>query len=186
MTDTQRLPAGFDEAFDPLFRRASLVGRRILSDPAAAEDVAAETLARAYASWRKIGDQPWREGWIVRVATNLAIDAVRRRERRGEHVFDSDRDGLDDDRDREADAVVVRLALVEAMHTLPRRQRETVALRYLAGLSEAEVADAMQVSTGSVKTHLHRGVQRLRSRLGPEVDLEVGTGVEIEGVPAHG
>ena len=81
VTSLECSPTGFEEAFDSLFLRAFRIGRQILGDPVAAEDVAAETLARAFAHWRKIGHQPWREGWVVRVASNLAIDATRARSR---------------------------------------------------------------------------------------------------------
>ncbi len=61
-----------------------------------------------------------------------------------------------------ADAVVLRQALLAALFRLPRRQRDAVALRYLADMSEVEVADAMSISQGSVKTHLHRALRSLR------------------------
>jgi RNA polymerase sigma factor (sigma-70 family) len=154
----------FEEAFDDLFRRAFRVARRILGDPATAEDVAAEAMARAYAHWRKIGDEPWREGWVVRVATNLALDVARSRTRMTDAAIA--------ERGREDDDVAVRLALLEAMARLPKRQREVVALRHLAGLSEAETAAALRVSAGSVKTHLSRGLASLRSRMGTEITLE--------------
>jgi RNA polymerase sigma factor (sigma-70 family) len=165
-----RAHTGFEEAFDDLFARAFRVARRILGDAATAEDVAAEALARAFAHWRRIGDQPWREGWVVRVATNLALDVARGRNRMTE--ADVGEEG------REDDDVAIRLALVDAMARLPKRQREVVALRHLAGLSEAETAAALKVSAGSVKTHLHRGLAALRSRLGPEAQID------IEGVVA--
>jgi RNA polymerase sigma-70 factor (ECF subfamily) len=164
MADTTRAPAGFEEAFDGLFRRAFVVGRRILGSEAAAEDVAAEAMARAFVHWRKIGAQPWREGWVVRVATNLALDIARKQARMTDAA---QAEGMVED-----DDVAVRLALVAAMARLPRRQREVVALRHLAGLSEAETAAALKVSAGSVKTHLHRGVAALRTRLDDERALE--------------
>lgn len=159
------VPDGFNEAFDPLFARAFRVARRILVDTASAEDVAAESMARAYAHWGKIGRQPWREGWVVRVASNLALDVVRKRSRLV-HPEKPVEDSVEDD------DVAVRLALAEALAILPKRQREVVVLRHLAGLSEAEVAAALQVSTGSVKTHLSRGVSALRDRLGPVLHVE--------------
>ncbi|HLV90735.1 MAG TPA: sigma-70 family RNA polymerase sigma factor [Acidimicrobiia bacterium] len=161
MTSTLRAPTGFEEAFDGLFGRAFRVAMRILRDPTAAEDVAAETMARAFAHWRKIGDQPWREGWVVRVASNLAIDTARARSRMSDAPLQ--------EISHEDDDVALRLALVDAMARLPKRQREVVALRHLAGLSEAETAAALRVSAGSVKTHLHRGLAALRARLGAEV-----------------
>lgn len=164
MNRREALETQFEEAFDGLFRRAFLVGRRILHDPASAEDVAAEAMARAYARWGKIGEQPWREGWVVRVTTNLALDVARARNRMSDQQ-PAERTVVDDD-------VAVRLALVEALAHLPRRQREVVALRHLGDLSEAECAEVLRVSTGSVKTHLHRGVAALRTRLGAEIDME--------------
>lgn len=69
---------GFEEAFDVLFPRAFRVARKLLPSDAAAEDVAAETMARAYVRWGKLADAPWRGGWVVKVASNLAVDALRK------------------------------------------------------------------------------------------------------------
>jgi RNA polymerase sigma factor (sigma-70 family) len=70
------------------------------------------------------------------------------------------------------DVVVVRQTLVAALRLLPKRQREVVVLRYLVGLSEAEVAVALGLSLGTVKTHLRRGLARLRTTLGPSLKEE--------------
>ena len=53
--------------------------------------------------------------------------------------------------------------LLAALGRLPRRQREVLTLRYYADLSEAQIADALSISTGSVKAHAHRGLTALRS-----------------------
>ena len=71
-----------------------------------------------------------------------------------------------------------RQALVAALLGLPRRQRETVALRYLGDLTEAQVAEALGCSIGSVKQHGSRGLAALRLSLdadhfGPEGALHV-------------
>ena len=63
------------------------------------------------------------------------------------------------------DGVAARLALREELATLPRRQREAVVLRFYAGLTDAEIAEAMGVSAGSVKTHLHRAMATLSERM---------------------
>ena len=76
-----------------------------------------------------------------------------------------------------ADVVALRLALLATMRTLPRRQREAVALRYLVDMPEREVAAAMGVTTGSVKKHLHRGLAALRAALG--TDIDGGGGLEF-------
>jgi len=71
-------------------------------------------------------------------------------------------------RSTEADAAVLRVALVHALRRLSSRQRDAIVLRYLADLPEHEVALALGISDGSVKTHLHRGLARLRTALGPD------------------
>src|SRR5205085_12133247 len=92
----------------------------------AAEDIAAEAMARLYARWRRVGNLEWKEAWVLRVTTNLAIDAHRRSTPPlgHERTFN------------EEDAIVVRIALVEALRALPERQRDAVVLRYLTDLDE--------------------------------------------------
>src|SRR5215211_798270 len=149
----------FEAAFKELFVPAYRVARRILGDPAAAEDIAAEALSRAYADWGRVSQLPYRDAWVLRVATNLALNATRRRRL----VFPGV-DARSDD-----DAATTRVALAGALHQLPTRQREVVVLRHLVGLSEPEVAVRLGVSLGTVKTHLRRAKNALRSRLGGDI-----------------
>ncbi|MGH9264664.1 MAG: sigma-70 family RNA polymerase sigma factor [Acidimicrobiales bacterium] len=146
----------FEEAFDALFPRAVRLAHRLLGDRAAAEDVAAEAMARAYARWPKVGALPWRDGWLLKVTTNLAIDRLRRRP---PEVWPEPAGDFEE-------GVELRLALNAALLTLAPRQRQAIALRYLGGLSDKEVAQALGISLGSVKTHIHRGLNGLRARLG--------------------
>jgi RNA polymerase sigma factor (sigma-70 family) len=162
---------GFEAAFDELFPRAVRLAYRLLADRAAAEDVAAEALARTYARWGKVGGLPYRDGWVLKVTTNLAIDRLRRRppDVRPATVGDFE------------DAVELRLALNAALLTLAPRQRQAVTLRYLGGLSDREVAQALGISLGSVKTHIHRGLRGLRARLG--AGLEEVSSLAVDGIP---
>ncbi len=64
-----------------------------------------------------------------------------------------------------AEEVVLREALTAALRRLPRRQREVVVLRYLVGLSETQVAETLDISHGTVKTHLRRGIAGLRKNM---------------------
>lgn len=165
---TDRDP-GFTEAFDELYASAFRVALRILGVRAAAEDVAAEALTRTYEHWERIGDAAGRRvGWTARVATNLAIDATRRRETPTEHL--EARAAADP-----TDVVAVRLALIAALRALPERQRQAVALRHLAGLSQAEVGRALGVRPGTVAQHVSRGMAALRLALGeaaPQIQLD--------------
>jgi RNA polymerase sigma factor (sigma-70 family) len=152
--------AGFDDdaferSFARLFDVAMRPALRILRGVPEAEDVAAETLARVYADWRRLSGVPWLEAWTVRIATNLAIDQVRRSKRPLPAVAVAHTGELE-----------VRLDLATAVARLPRRQREAVSLRYFADLSEQDVAAFMDVSLGSVKKHVHRGLASIRLELG--------------------
>jgi RNA polymerase sigma-70 factor (ECF subfamily) len=147
---------GFEERFSDLFRVAMRPAMRILRSADAAEDVAAEVLARAYTDWERLGQAPWVEAWLVRSATNLAIDQVRRSKRQARPTVAARADG----------ELEVSLDLAHAVARLPRRQRQAVALRYFGDLPEAEVAALLGISVGSVKTHLHRAMASLRDQLG--------------------
>ena len=170
MTGTEE---SFEDAFDELFARAFRLARRIVGDAAAAEDIAAEALARAYARWSRVGSLPWRDGWVLRVASNLAIDVLRRQSAAAAQpeppsVFVRAED----------EVIALRLALAAALPRLPKRQRQAVTLRYLAGLTDNEVAEALGISAGSVKTHVHRGLAALRGRLGPGFEEVVPVGLD--------
>jgi len=146
----------FEAAFDRLFPRAFRLAHRIVGDDGAAEDIAAEAMARMCLHWPQIRETAYLDGWALRVAANLAIDATRRRplQLRPRTLPAED------------DAVALRLALVAALRHLSRRQREVIALHYLSDLSEADVAAVLGISAGSVKTHTSRGLAALRQRLG--------------------
>jgi RNA polymerase sigma-70 factor (ECF subfamily) len=153
-----RAPPGaeFDQFFRVMFPRAVTAAYRITSDRATAEDAALEALAKAHFRWSRIGSQPWRDLWVMRVAIN---EAIRRLPRSAEAVPDKGSSDL-------ADEVVLRQTLAAALAKLPRRQCEVIAMRYLLGFSETEVAAALNISHGTVKTHLRRGIARLRETVG--------------------
>ena len=155
MLHEPKVPEGFDARIDELGRLAYQVGFRILGDRGEAEDVAQETLARAFARWSTV--QRHAEPWVVRVATNQALGVWRRRRPAGR--TDDIAVGS------HASNTVDRIDLVRVISTLPRRQREVVALRFLADLPERDIAAALGCSIGSVKQHTHRAMASLRLAL---------------------
>lgn len=159
-------PEGFDAFFFTELPVVLRLARRMTGDRTMAEDVAAEAFARAFARWDKVSRLDYREAWILRVASNLAIDLGRRR-----RPALASRPAAPDP----AGEVAVRLTMLSALRALPRTQREAMVLRYLADMSEAEVAEVLGVRQGTVKSHLHRAREALRSRLGADPE-EFGYG----------
>jgi RNA polymerase sigma-70 factor (ECF subfamily) len=143
----------FDDEFDELTTLAYQTAFRILGSRVEAEEVAQDTMVKAYVRWRKV--QRHARPWVCRVAVNGALGIVRRRGRR-HHV--EPQVGFQTD-------VADRIHLQRLLANLSRRQRDVVALRYLADMSEAEVADELGISAGTVKTHAHRGIEALRQHL---------------------
>jgi RNA polymerase sigma-70 factor (sigma-E family) len=150
------VPQEFDEAFTRLFPRCCRVADRLLGDRAAAEDVAAEALARAYARWSKLEDTSYVDAWVLRVGANLAIDQLRRRK---VDRVELRAEGFED-------VVALRVTLEAALAQLPGRQRQIITLRYLADLSEAQIVELTGLSAGTVKTHLRRAGAAMRRLLG--------------------
>ena len=158
----ERAGENFEEAFPAMFGVAYRVTYRVLGDVTRAEDAASEALARALVSWRRVSRMEHRNGWVARVAGNVAIDEIRRARRRHEvpeAAGPTTADGSEE--------TVLRLALGAALAGLSTRQREVVSLRYLADLDEFEVSRALGISVNSVKKHAARGKEALRARLGP-------------------
>lgn len=150
---------GFSEFYaagkDTVFRTVLAAS----GDRQLAEDAVAEAFARACVRWHRVREHPNPIAWVIRVALNVQRSWWRRvrREVPGspEHVDTvSAPDGL---------AADLRAALA----TLPRRQREVVALRVIADLSAGETAALLDISTGTVGSHLHRALATLRSALSP-------------------
>jgi RNA polymerase sigma-70 factor (sigma-E family) len=151
----------FEVAFDHLFARAYRHARRLVGDPTLAEDLAAEALARTYRHWRRVSAYDHLDAWVLRVVTNLAIDA---QASRGARAVDATPPSPED-------GVVLRLALAQALRALPARQRDAVVLRYLVDMTEADVAATLGIAPGTVKSHLHRAIERLRRALGSDLDI---------------
>lgn len=153
----------FEERFDDLYRLAYRVAFRVVGSREEAEDIAQESLVKTCLSWRRVSSYP--EAFTARVAGGKAIDSWRRRKNRPQQrAVEATSDS--------ANQLALRLELTEALHHLPKRQREVVVMRYLADLSEADVAAALGCSAGTVKQHASRGLEALRARLGPNRLLE--------------
>jgi len=152
-------------------RRGFAIAYDLLGDRAEAEDAVQEALARACGSLGSLRDEAALPGWFFRVLTNACLRVLRRRRVwrvvRGLWPFGGEDDTAEPAADAApADDVLARGAeaawLGGALARLPARQRAALVLRYGHDLSVGEVADMLGVGEGTVKTHLTRGLARLR------------------------
>lgn len=132
----------------------------LLDELGAGEEVVQEAFVRVHHSWGQV-DQPLT--YLRATVLNLSRSRMRRRlvaRRRVEPVV---RPAMS------AEEHVVLLSdqqeVLDAVRALPRRQRECLVLRYYLELSEAEIAATLGISNGSVKSHSHRGLKALATRL---------------------
>lgn len=129
-------------------------------DPYMAEELAQETLVKVCIRWRSVERMMNPEAWMFRVAINLANSYFRRKaaERKAKTRLKTDSYHQDPET---ADVVAVRQALAD----LPKRQRSVLVLRFYADLSVRDVAEALDMPEGTVKTLTHRGMKSLRTNM---------------------
>jgi RNA polymerase sigma-70 factor (sigma-E family) len=122
-----------------------------------AEDVAQSALARTYAAWKRVRRQD-AYAYARTVLTNLVIDGWRRplREYATERLPERAESG------DVADDVARRRWLVAALGTLNARERAVIVLRHYLDVSEADVAQQLKLSVGTVKSLNSRGLAKLR------------------------
>jgi RNA polymerase sigma-70 factor (sigma-E family) len=152
--------AAFADLFESQRRRALRLAYLLTGDRDLAEEVAAEVFVRLYPKWQqgKIDDPG---AYVRRAVINHVNSTFRRIEVRRRH----DRPNVPHLAAAADAGVEDRDAVQRALLVLPVRQRAAIALRYLDDLSEAETADALGISVGTVKSQVSRGLDRLRELL---------------------
>jgi RNA polymerase sigma-70 factor (ECF subfamily) len=134
----------------------------LLRDRAGAEDVTAAAFERAYRKQRtyKAGRGSER-AWLFGIARNAALDELRRRKRSAALAAEpADVDAMPPE--DAAEAALRRAAVRVALARIEPRERELVALKFHAGLDNAEIAAVLGVSVSNAGTQLHRAMTKLR------------------------
>jgi RNA polymerase sigma factor (sigma-70 family) len=158
------------ELVDLAFRRHYAVLLRLavvmVGDREAAEDAVQDAFVSLHRNLASLRDPEAAEAYLRSAVLNRCRSWVRRRAtQRAKRPLLLIRDVPPKGPE---DTTVVRDevgSLVAAMRTLPRRQREVLACRFVLELSVAETAELLDISDGSVKTHAHRGLQTLQQRI---------------------
>ena len=159
--------------FDTLYRAARddvyAYVATLLGDRSAAEDVTASAFERAFLKQGTYKPARGSErAWLFGIARNAAMDDLRRRKRTASLEAEpaADAPGPDDEAERALRrAALRRAALRTALAELAPRERELIALKFHAGLDNAELATVLGVSVSNAGTMLHRAVTKLRKAI---------------------
>lgn len=153
----------FTSHYRPLVRLAAL----LLHDSGAAEEITQDAFVALHERWARLRDPDRAVAYLRHVVINRSRSALRhrgvvdrflRRQARLPDVPSAEWGAL---------AAETHAEMLAAVATLPRRQREALVLRYYSDLSVAEIADAMGLSQGAVKSHTARALAALRRTLEP-------------------
>lgn len=158
--------ASYVRARQPVLLRTA---RSLTANPSDAEDLLQTALAKTYVAWERIEDHRAVDGYVRRALVNTRTSQWRKR-RVDEYACDElpepepRPDGID-----AAEQQALHDAMWRAIMKLPTRQRAMVVLRYYEDLSEAQTAEVLGVSVGTVKSAVSRALGKLRED--PELDV---------------
>lgn len=162
-------PASAAEGVEALFRAHGdeLVGMLwvFVGDRALAEDLAQEAFVRLFGAWDRLDDTSRAVGYLRATAFNLARAGFRRARLVGREAALGVSEAADDLPEWRAVLRDDQQQVIEALRGLAPRQRECLVLRFWAEMSGPEIAEALQISANSVKTHTRRGLRGLERHL---------------------
>jgi RNA polymerase sigma-70 factor (sigma-E family) len=151
--------AEFAEFFVATWPRLFRTTYGVAGDRNLAEDALQSAFAKAYTSWHRVKAAQHPEAYVRRMAVNEVLSTLRRPWFRAEHPSEiPERTGLPSPEDSTVD----RDAVWRAVCSLPPRQRAVVVLRYYEDLSEAEIAEVLGCSRGTVKSTASHALANLR------------------------
>jgi len=167
------LAAGNQDALLELYDRyaglAYAVAMRVLDDPGRAEDVVQEAFLKVWTN--AAGFDPKRGSlrtWLITAVRNRSIDYLRGRgahERQEQELMPELTESHASDPWREVSLALERMAVRQAVGSLPAEQRQTVQLAYFGGYSQREIADMTKVPLSTVKGRMRLALEKLSSYL---------------------
>jgi RNA polymerase sigma-70 factor (sigma-E family) len=133
----------------------------LLHDQGRAEELVQDAFVALHGRWHRLRDPHKALAYLRRAVVNRSRSELRHRAVVNRHPIEDP--PPHESAEAAAVAASLRTELLAALDRLPRRQREVLVLRYYLDLSEAEIADCLRISRGSVKSHSSRGIAALRT-----------------------
>ncbi|MET9350893.1 SigE family RNA polymerase sigma factor [Streptomyces termitum] len=159
--------SSFVRARGPLLLRTA---RSLTANPSDAEDLLQTALTKTFVAWERIEDHRALDGYVRRALVNTRTSQWRKR-KVDEFACDELPEPSGPAAPDPAERQVLHDAMWRAVMKLPERQRQMVVLRYYEDLSEAQTAEVLGVSVGTVKSAVSRALGRLRED--PELTADV-------------
>jgi RNA polymerase sigma factor (sigma-70 family) len=157
----------FDEWYRAHYRRVFASLYLVCGDRDACADAVDEAFARAYERWSRVRRMRSPEGWTWVVARNVLRGARHSARRHAAITAPLTPDAV-------ARPIELAIEVWDAIERLPAREREVIALRYLAGLRERDIATALRIAPGTVARALHDARAHLAESLGEPEGEEHG------------
>ena len=135
----------------------------LLRDVGASEEVVQDSFIAMHGAWRRLRDPDRALAYLRQSVVNRSRSVLRHRTVELRHAPAPMPDAAS--AEHGAMGSLEHQEVIVALRRLPERQREVLVLRYYADLSEADIADAIGISRGAVKSHASRGMAALRTTL---------------------
>jgi len=158
----------FQQLVDAYWRDVTRLARS-LAGPGEGDDVAQQAWTQALAAYPKLTSSANLRSWLMTITARCAMDGHRSRSRRPTPVDDLPEDGAAPAPGADSVVVEAEPQLWERVRALPPRQREAIALRYVADLDHAGVAAAMGTTPAATRRLVSDGLALLRTELRDEV-----------------
>ena len=168
--------SAFRELVEKFKKKIFYISFDILGDYQEAEDISQEVFIKIFRSINKFKKDAKMSTWIYQITVNTCIDAIRRKKAKPTVQIDEGRpiehwaaesivSGKISSPESSADASLLQIKIQAALNKISDKERAVFVMRHYNDLSINEIADVMKISSGTVKSFLFRGLQKLRKEL---------------------
>jgi len=159
----KRNRTGFERLWCEASGRARSYIYCVCGDAAASDDILQESYLRAWRNWGRFTGQGSREGWLFGIIRRTCGDWFRKHKRLTARSLET----VDESEfvvEKNGETIDIE-PIISAIGQLQVDQREIVYMRFTGGLSYAQIAEALAIPTGTVRSRLHRAMKELRRKL---------------------
>ncbi|WP_153732624.1 sigma-70 family RNA polymerase sigma factor [Sporosarcina obsidiansis] len=148
----------FVELINPEKEKLYRIAFTYVKNESDALDIVQETIYKAYVSIKNVKEAPYFSTWLTRILINTALDFIKRESK----VIPIEQDSLERIESRQHLFSEDKLDLLEAIAQLEEKYKTVIILRFYQDLTVKQIAEVLKCPEGTVKTNLHRAINRLK------------------------